>query len=176
MNKYQFTASLLIASLAAVLPATGANAYVLIGTKWPSGSQQYENNATSAYVSSATAAISSWNSSTQLNLQGSSSAQPLRLFVVNYGAAGYDGVTLITVNALTGYFYKADVTLNTHYASSFPTNRKRAVWVHEIGHGVGLGHVSSGKQLMNSCASCVYSSYGYYTPQSDDIAGANFLY
>lgn len=153
-----------------------ANAYVLIGTKWPTGSQQFENNATAAYVSSATSAMNSWNSATQLNLQESSSAQPLRLFVVNYGATGYEGVTITTKNFLTGYFYKADVTLNTYYASSYSTNAKRAVWVHEIGHGVGLDHVSSTKLMMYSCASCVYTNYGYYTPQSDDIAGVNFLY
>lgn len=102
--------------------------------------------------------------------------QPLHLSALNKGDSGFEGITYMVWNPLTNIFIDANVTINTYYASSFTNNRRRAIWTHELGHGVGLDHSASSAVMMYKCASCVFLNYGYYTPQPDDVAGVNAIY
>lgn len=53
--------------------------------------------------------------------------------------------------------------------------QRRAVYVHEIGHALGLAHASTGvASVMRNEAQ--RHANGWYTPQTDDINGINNLY
>ncbi len=81
---------------------------------------------------------------------------------------------LATCVYANGHFESVTLALNKYYTDNFPTNKKRAVAGHEFGHGIGLGH-ETGLVLMNPNIDYTYL-YGIYTPQQDDIDGANALY
>jgi predicted Zn-dependent protease len=91
----------------------------------------------------------------------------------NAGPSGYAGRT--TWTCLGGAYLGANVTINPYYANSYNTAKRRAVWVHEFGHALGLDHGPS-NALMNTCAPCVYENYGYYFLRPDDVAGMNSIY
>lgn len=75
-----------------------------------------------------------------------------------------------------GFTLSAHATLNHSYTDGYTTNQKRAVWVHEFGHALGLNHAASNYYIMYTCPRCAYDAHGIFTPQSDDINGANHLY
>lgn len=66
--------------------------------------------------------------------------------------------------------------MNRYYTDAFATNKKRAIWVHEFGHGLGASHTASSNDIMYTCPACVYNDYGYYWPTSVAVAQMNTLY
>ncbi len=76
---------------------------------------------------------------------------------------------------INGYSAAGDLFLDTaeNWAIGFegPGHDVFQVVTHEIGHAIGLGHVTGVQALMNP----VYSE-AFRGPQADDIAGARFLY
>jgi hypothetical protein len=73
-----------------------------------------------------------------------------------------------------GHLLSVDILLNKYYSDSFPQNKKIVVAGHEFGHAIGLAH-ETGLVLMNPNIDYIYL-YNIYTPQQDDIDGANALY
>jgi predicted Zn-dependent protease len=53
--------------------------------------------------------------------------------------------------------------------------RLKVVWLHELGHSIGLGHVSTLKRVMYTSASDAYFA-GVTSLTSDEIAGVNSIY
>lgn len=164
----------LLAALA--LPASPASAYTTTGCKWPTstGNVTWNNTVTpGTYETTAKAAALSWASRTDVNSMVPNSSAAMYAYETNDGANGYDGMT--TWTCAFGNYLGANVTVNTHYLGAYAANKKQAVWVHEFGHGLGLNHGPS-NAIMYTCAACVYNTYGYYYPVSDDITGMNTLY
>jgi hypothetical protein len=90
------------------------------------------------------------------------------------GATSYSGWT--DWNCPGGVTVSADSRVNTYYTNSYSAATRKSVWVHEIGHGLGLNHSALANAVMNMCPPCVYNSYGTNTPITDDINGMNALY
>ncbi len=93
--------------------------------------------------------------------------------MLNQGDNGLDGRTWwVCIGNRTS---SASVTLNPYYTNEFYNNQKRAIWVHEFGHALGLGHSVAGT-IMYTCASCTFFDYQVWWPQTDDINGMNVYY
>lgn len=66
--------------------------------------------------------------------------------------------------------------LNIYYLhGTEPINRLKVVWLHEIGHGLGLDHVTVLHRVMYKSASAAYFD-GVTALTSDEISGINHLY
>ena len=177
-SRFRVFLSAVLAATFVVATAGAANAYTLTGTKWSSSSVTITVNVSTtngSYHTAAVNAVSNWSSSTDVNMTRTSSSL-FKALIVADGENGLHGRAVWSSSG--GRTTAATAYLNTTTTSRFKTNenRLRAIWSHEIGHGLGLGHVSSSSYIMYTCPSCVYTSYGYYTPRSDDRAGMNYLY
>ena len=156
-----------------------------LDTRWASGNVLWHINL-GAYDSQANAALADWSQYTgATHLLGIDAAS---------GGSWMDGRneirwalpsenmpsnvlawTLPNYNWQTGLFIETDIEFNPRflwgsfdsYGIGYDVNR---VLLHEIGHGIGLGH-TSGLNIMNS-----YYQYDVWTLSSDDIAGARHLY
>lgn len=167
-----------VAALAVVLAAVGvapANAYTTTGCDWGTihikvdGS--YSNGAFSTALSQA---ISNYYNSTVLYLtRQDSSGNSFKALNTNYGATGWEGNT--SWSCLFGTTHSAQAKLNQYYLQSAPTARLKVVWLHELGHGLGLGHVSSAYRVMYTSASTAYNN-GVRSLTSDEINGINTIY
>lgn len=178
-NRSRRVALILLSMLFAVtmlqLAPPLANAYTLTGCKWSNKAITWtdKTNGYSGYQAPAIAGAKSWATLTDIN-----DMRPYGGNMVpqtqNNGNNGYDGWTTWTCNGSS--LSTAKVTVNYYLTKNYSSKKKQVVWAHEVGHGVGIGHSASGAMVMYTCAACVYSTYGYYEPRSDDINAANYLY
>lgn len=160
--------------LASFIPASAASAYTKTGCKWSSSTVRWNGeNIGSAWSPSAVSAALSWANYSDVNGMTTTSSAVMYGYEDNAGPSGYAGRT--TWTCLGGAYLDANVTINPYYANSYNTAKRRAAWVHEFGHALGLDHGPS-NALMNTCAPCVYENYGYYFPRPDDVAGMNSIY
>jgi hypothetical protein len=70
----------------------------------------------------------------------------------------------------------SNARLNTQTTPSYPTEKKVTVWLHELGHALGLNHTGGLAAVMYECPACAYNNYGTVAPRPDDISGMNSLY
>lgn len=176
-NRAKFlTAGPLVALLIGASLAYGAPAwaYSFTGCHWNTTSPTYKNNGGTAMSAEVTNAVGSWTGGTDLTTMTNSSSSAFLVGYSNMGATGYDGWTSWTCSGSTTT--AANSRVNTYYTNSFTVAKRKAIWVHELGHGLGLGHSALANAIMNPCAACVYVSYGTNVPITDDINGMNSLY
>jgi hypothetical protein len=57
-----------------------------------------------------------------------------------------------------------------------PVNHRRGILAHEMGHALGLAHVTGGAARIMRTYIAYPANYGINVPQPDDIAGVNALY
>lgn len=164
---------LVAAIVLAVLPVGAAQAYTTWGCRWSSSSISVNINTVSAYSTAYNTAKSTWSNKTDVYIYSSSSS-PWNAVSAYYGNTGWDGQDTYTCNLLNRRQYNTTY-LNRTTLDSYPAAKKAVVAMHEFGHGIGLGHVSSQWDLMYSCAACAYDN-GVRTLSSDDISGANARY
>ena len=164
-------AGLALASGGILLGASSASAYTTTGCSWGAYGTNvtWQNNAPAGdYYNSGSAAGYSWAATTDIN--GMSPNNGLIVgYLDNKGANGYNGWTTWNCSGSTTTF--ANATLNPYYTNGFSYANKKTVWVHELGHALGLNH-SGTYAIMYHCSTCT----GFTQPQSDDIAGINALY
>lgn len=174
---------LLVAALSAaplaLLTASQAEAYALLGCRWPSGGITYKSNTTGAYTAPTTAAINDWTNNTVVTFIPKTSGAQFSIINGAYGNTGWDGRS--SSGCSGGYFVSgAVVQLNEYYGNGYVANKKRSVIAHELGHIVGLDHWNPttclGRPVMFESTPGRYVSCGVYTVQSDDKSGANAIY
>ncbi|MEV6283819.1 matrixin family metalloprotease [Kribbella sp. NPDC051770] len=199
MIKRILVAALALAALAPATTAFAGSQPGFIGCQFPPSSGndlKWEDATTSVqYSNAAAAAIQDWNSSsTQFNLAKVNSGANIRVANGNFGAVWMNlelwGVTLNTSKEVPTTSCKDndqrwDTTivtwLNTYYMNSSTTNKRKAIYVHEIGHALGLAHTND----KNTCDISImqidivdkYETCGKISsPQPEDVAAANYLY
>ena len=74
-----------------------------------------------------------------------------------------------------GITYEAQCCLNNYWGENASTDALRVVWLHEMGHALGLDHVSNNREVMYENAASVYSR-GIYALTVDARNGINYLY
>ena len=162
---------LVLAMGGVLLSSSSASAYTTTGCSWgPYGSNvTWLNNAPAGdYYNSGSAAGYSWAATTDIN--GMAPTNGLLVgYTDNKGANGYDGWTTWGCNGNKTTY--ANATLNPYYVNSKTYASKKTVWLHELGHALGLNH-SGSNTVMYMCPACT----GFSTPQADDINGINSLY
>jgi hypothetical protein len=168
-----FSALLLSIGIVAI-PST-ANAYVLYGWHWASGDLRVHVGSVSGkYRTAISQAGSNITASSDVSMTFTNEAGPsFTAYHYNAGKTGYEGWTdQFRVGSRTQW---AHSYLNTYYASSYPTDRLKVIWLHELSHGLGLNHVSSKKQVMYRSASVAYAS-GVRNLTTEEVRGLNVMY
>jgi hypothetical protein len=122
-------------------------------------------------------AISDWGNAQSKCDFYQSASNVLSLSHTNTNAGDWLGIYGKTVRIPDGYYIdNATCWLNEYYTQGLPTNGRRCVAGHEIGHSLGLGHESTNYALMGPTYSLVYETNSIYTPQQDDVNGINVIY
>jgi predicted Zn-dependent protease len=183
------TGSLALGSLTVM--SSEASAYELLGCRYnANGNALKWTNTTSRheYSNPAAWAIENWNStSTQFNFTHVSSGANLRLTDGNFGNTGFDGILLDASGTdpsrdsplnkcRNGYWTETTTAwLNRFYTDGYSGAKKKSVYSHEVGHALGLAHLSH-CVIMHPTTSIRWDECGRNTPARDDIDGANALY
>lgn len=116
------------------------------------------------------------NQQTDVNFSWTDSTSPSwKAYAADYGATGWEGQS--QWNVVLGSTRSASSKLNTRYLSTgMPFDRLKVVWLHELCHVWGLGHVSGINHVMYQSASDAYLRGGVRTLTSDEKNGINNLY
>jgi predicted Zn-dependent protease len=168
--------TVLMVALGSIVAAQPANAYATTGCKWPTGALSINISYVNGNFRTAiNQARSNYTSATDVDLTTTDSSGPTFTAAnSNYGATGWEGQASWT--CLFGTTTAVQARLNQYYLSgSEPVTRLKVVWAHEIGHGLGLDHVSTVARVMYTSASAAYNA-GVTGLTSDEINGINALY
>lgn len=122
-------------------------------------------------------AISEWNAtSTKISFSALSGTGRPQIVIKSddYGNTGWSGRATNYREWVTfGDYVDSVVQGNLYYLNQtgYDSNDVKGVWSHELGHALGLGHVSGSNKLM-------YDNDGrtVYKPTQDEIDGVNSLY
>lgn len=166
----------LLASVALVTAVVGpASAYTTTGCDWGTLNIKVDGSyANGTFSTALDQAISNYYGSTVLYLQRqNSSGNSFKAENSSYGATGWEGYT--NWSCLYGTTHSATSRLNQYYLGSAVTARLKVVWLHELGHGLGLNHVSSVYHVMYPSATTAYNN-GVRALTSDEITGINTIY
>ena len=167
----------LVISLGVIaIPAAPAFAYTTTGCKWNTGSLRIDYRYVNGNFRTAiNQAKNTYNASTDVSLSTVDVSGPS--FTAqnnNYGATGYEAQA--TWSCFFGATNAAQIRVNQYYLSGIePITRLKVVWAHEIGHALGLGHVTPVARVMYSSASAAYNN-GVTGLTFDEIYGINALY
>lgn len=122
------------------------------------------------------AALNNYTLGTDTNLTGVTTSGPTFTAANNnYGATGWEGQN--TWVCPFGVTTSSLARVNDYYVGNLASNegRIRVIWLHEIGHGLGLDHVATVARVMYTSASQAYNA-GVRNLTSDEINGINALY
>ena len=154
-----------------------ASAYALSGCKWSTGvlriDYRYVNG---PYRDALINARHHYNSVTDVSLSTTDSAGPSWTAAnANYSATGWNGQA--QNGCLLGRINSSTMRLNQYYiANNAPARRIQLVWLHEMGHSLGLNHINNARVVMYGGGTSTVYSYGITTLQADDRGGINKLY
>lgn len=162
-----------------LLPSQPAYAYTLSTSRWSSGTRQIDGQRSSVkdnYLESLKQAAANYNSSTDVSLKVITSIRGgnWHAKVYAYGNTGWEGRSTWFLNG--GKTSSAVSEINATSASTYTVARLKVLWLHELAHVWGLGHVPSMKRVMYASASDAYLYGGVRSLTSDEIAGINSLY
>ncbi len=154
---------------------TAAQAYAYENSSWGNANLRIYMATTSGnYRTAINQASANYTSATDLNLTNTTTGGPkFSAADVNNGADGYEGWT--DWIQVAGRTQSAHSTVNRHYVASKTVANLKVIWLHELGHGLGLAHVGPVARVMHDPATGAYNA-GVRNLTSDEIAGINKKY
>lgn len=171
--------SILVAAIAAlgiaIVPAVPASAYTTTGCKWSSSTLRIDYRYVNGNFRTAiNQAVANYNATDVTLSTVDTSGPAFTAQNANYGATGYEGQA--SWSCLLGKTNNAQIRVNQYYLSGLePIARLKVVWLHEIGHGLGLDHVTPTARVMYTSASSAYFA-GVTALTTDEYNGINALY
>ncbi len=153
-------------------------AYNLLGGKQKTKNIVYQINSslTSGYHTSLTSAMSAWDSATSLSFsKKSGSTTDVQIYVngADYGDVGWNAEAINYKDwVIVGNFANSAINANYYYMKDMKELKRQGVFAHEIGHTLGLAHVTDTQQVM--CTD--KDGRAVSVPGSDDIKGIKAIY
>lgn len=92
----------------------------------------------------------------------------------NYGANGWEARA--SWNCFAGTMHGATAYMNEYYLGGASAERRRIVWLHELGHNIGFNHSGSNRVVMWETTVTPYYTYGVRYLTQDEINGINRFY
>lgn len=171
----------LLVPLLVISLVTDVYAYALLGGKHKTTNLKVRTNSSfldADYVigGALSTAMGDWNNAgTPISMSYTTGADAQIVFNGGYyGDIGWSGRATNYRDWIVGGNYQNSV-IDANYtylkASNYNFTKNKGVLSHELGHALGLGHVSGSNKLM-------YDNDGrtVYKPTSDEINGVNYLY
>lgn len=159
------------------LALNDAQAYSLLGGKHRTTSLTYKINSslTSTYHSSFKSAVAAWDAAVSLSF-GPQVGTNRPQIVVNGKDFGNTGWNAQNTNyrefVITGDYVDSVIDANYYYMKDMTEFKRQGVFGHELGHSLGLDHVTDTSQIM--CTS--KDGRAVNKPGNDDIKGVNAIY
>lgn len=170
-------------ALLTFLAPAPAMAYNLEGCKQNSSQVTFDYSDLSNYTTLSPNSAGRWNSAVaRMRFVYTHPGGTVSAGEFNYGNTTYAGITTYSCSGgyMTTGLSATKSRLNTYFTDAYPNGERYTAMVHELGHAVGLAH----NNAHGSCAAVQVMYFnldswvncGIQTPQSDDIAGINYLY
>lgn len=120
-------------------------------------------------------ALADWNATaTKINFFYNATTPKIVVKANDYGNVSWSGRCTNYRELIVGYNYSDSVIEGNLYylnKSTYSASKVKGVWAHELGHALGLAHVSGSNKLMyDNDARTVYQ------PTYDEVDGINALY
>lgn len=161
-----------------VVSAPDAGAYTRSGCTWDSPSQKIETSGVGAsYIGGLRYAKENYNARTDVELTLTKADGPRWTAATgDYGATGWEAIANWNSNCETSGTYICRMRVNKYYVpATAGAARHKVIWAHEMGHCLGLNHVSASNHVMYTSASTAYRA-GVRGLTADEVTGINALY
>ena len=158
-----------------VAGAPAATAAYYTGCRWGTSQLRFNVNDTSQNARIAiNQASDNFRNNTSAKVTNISAYSAWAAQNKDLGFTGWEGKSWWKCDG-NGITYESQTRLNNAYLSGRPVEQLRVVWLHEMGHSLGLDHSPRLSDVMHNSASEAYSS-GTRWLSSDDRFGINNLY
>lgn len=173
---HRFAVALTVLSILALAAPPQASAYVTHGCKWSTGSLRIDWRwVIDNYRTGLSWAAANYTSATDVALTPVNVSGPAWTAVMgSYGATGWEGQASWSCPFSTTHNAQMRLSTFSLPGSTTPA-RLKITWAHEIGHVLGLSHVSRTDRVMYTAPGTAYVA-GVRALTSDEINGINSLY
>lgn len=168
-------ATIALVGLTGVSGAPTADAATYTGCRWGSSQLRFNVDNTSQTARDAiNQASGNYTTNTSAKITNISTYSAWAAQNADFGPNGLHGEARWKCDG-NNITYESQTYLNNYYMSGKPVAQLRVVWLHEMGHSLGLGHSTSTGDVMYECPSCAYSAGTRYL-SLDERNAINYLY